>query len=48
MIQEQLHSLILPDSNGNFGQHGGRIGHPALAQALAEIEHGFRQIVNDA
>ena len=48
MIQEQLHSIILPDSNCNFGQHGGRIGHPALAQALAEIEHGFRQIVNDA
>ena len=48
MIQEQLNPLILPDQNGNFGQHGGRIGHPALAQALAEIEHGFRQIVNDA
>ena len=48
MIQEQLNPLILPDQDGNFGQHGGRIGHPALAQALAEIEHGFRQIVNDA
>lgn len=48
MIQEQLHSLILPDNNGNFGQHGGRIGHPALAQALAELEAGFHSIIRDA
>ena len=48
MIQEQLNPLILPDQNGNFGQHGGRIGHPALAQALAELEAGFHSIIHDA
>ncbi len=48
MIQEQLNPLCLPDENGNFGQHGGRIGHPSLAQALAEIEHGFHTIIRDA
>ena len=48
MIQEQLNPLILPDQNGNFGQHGGRIGHPALAQALAELEAGFHRIIRDA
>ena len=48
MIQEQLNPLILPDQNGNFGQHGGRIGHPALAQALAELEAGFHSIIRDA
>ena len=47
MIQEQLNPLILPDQNGNFGQHGGRIGHPALAQALAELEAGFHSIIRD-
>ena len=48
MIQEQLNPLIRPDQNGNFGQHGGRIGHPALAQALAELEAGFHSIIRDA
>ena len=48
MIQEQLNPLILPDQNGNFGQYGGRIGHPALAQALAELEAGFHSIIRDA
>lgn len=48
MIQEQLNPLILPDQNGNFGQHGGRIGHPALAQALAKLEAGFHSIIRDA
>ena len=48
MIQEQLNPLILPDQNGNFGQHGGRIGHPALAQALTELETGFHSIIRDA
>ena len=48
MIQEQLNPIILPDQNGNFGQHGGRIGHPALAQALAELEAGFHSIIRDA
>ena len=39
MIQEQLPSLILPDSNGNFGQHGGRHWHkpwPKLSTASAK------------
>ena len=48
MIQEQLNPLILPDQNGNFGQHGGRIGHPALAQALSELEAGFHSSIRDA
>ena len=48
MIQEQLNPLILPDQNGNFGQHGGRIGHPVLAQALSELEAGFHSIIRDA
>ncbi|WP_274571296.1 tryptophan synthase subunit beta [Neisseria leonii] len=48
MIQEQLNALVCPDSDGLFGRHGGKIGHPELARALAEIETGFRKIVCDA
>ncbi|MBH5329527.1 tryptophan synthase subunit beta [Eikenella sp. S3360] len=48
MPQEHLNPLVLPDGQGNFGQHGGRIGHPALAQALAELEAGFHSIIRDA
>ncbi|MDO4698501.1 MAG: tryptophan synthase subunit beta [Pasteurellaceae bacterium] len=47
MARESLNTLVKPDLNGNFGQHGGKIGHPALAKALDEIEQGFRQIVDD-
>ena len=48
MASEQLNALVLPDADGNFGKHGGRIGHPELAKALAEIEQGFHQIIQDA
>ena len=47
MASEQLNPLILPDGDGNFGKHGGKIGHPKLAKALAEIEQGFRAIIKD-
>ncbi|OSI09844.1 tryptophan synthase subunit beta [Neisseria zoodegmatis] len=47
MASEQLNPLILPDNDGNFGKHGGKIGHPELAKALAEIEQGFRAIIRD-
>ena len=47
MASEQLNPLILPDGDGNFGKHGGKIGHPELAKALAEIEQGFRAIIKD-
>ena len=48
MAQEQLNPLVLPDAQGFFGKHGGKIGHPGLAAALAEIEAGFRSIIGDA
>ncbi len=48
MAQEKLNRLVTPDSNGNFGQHGGKIGHPALAKALEELEKGFHSIIGDA
>ena len=47
MVAEQLNALILPDADGNFGKHGGKIDHPELAKALAEIEQGFHQIIQD-
>lgn len=47
MAQESLNPLVTPDHLGNFGQHGGKIAHPALAKALEEIEQGFRQIIGD-
>ncbi|NOL49567.1 tryptophan synthase subunit beta [Pelistega europaea] len=48
MAQEKLNTLVMPDNNGNFGKHGGKIGHPDLANALAEIEQGFHNIIKDA
>lgn len=47
MARESLNPLVTPDLNGNFGQHGGKIAHPELAKALAEIETGFRQLISD-
>lgn len=47
MIQEQLNPLVLPDAAGFFGQHGGKIDHPGLAAAMADIEAGFRSMVGD-
>lgn len=48
MMQEHLNALVLPDAAGFFGHHGGRIDHPALAAAMAEIEAGFRSMIGAA
>ena len=42
-----LHQSILPNSDGLYGEFGGKIGHPELAKAMAEIEKGFREIIQD-
>ena len=42
-----LHQSILPNSDGLYGEFGGKIGHPELAQAMSEIETGFRDIIKD-
>ena len=42
-----LHPSTLPDSDGLYGEFGGKIGHPELAKAMAEIEAGFREIIKD-
>ncbi|WP_301098175.1 tryptophan synthase subunit beta [Otariodibacter sp.] len=47
MTQESLNPFITPDQNGNIGKHGGKIQHPTLVKALAEIEEGFHQIIHD-
>lgn len=38
---------ILPDQQGLFGEYGGKIGHPQLAEMMQEIEDGFRAAVAD-
>lgn len=45
--QYGLHASTMPDSDGLFGEFGGKIGHPQLAKAMAEIEQGFHQIIQD-
>ena len=42
-----LHQSILPNSEGLYGEFGGKIGHPELAKAMAEIEAGFREIIKN-
>ncbi|HSP86029.1 MAG TPA: tryptophan synthase subunit beta [Psychrobacter sp.] len=42
-----LHQSILPNSDGLYGEFGGKIGHPDLAKAMDEIEVGFREIIKD-
>ena len=42
-----LHQSILPNSEGLYGEFGGKIGHPELAKAMTEIEVGFREIIKD-
>ena len=42
-----LHQSILPNNDGLYGEFGGKIGHPELAKAMAEIEVGFREITKD-
>ncbi|WP_372814555.1 tryptophan synthase subunit beta [Psychrobacter sp.] len=42
-----LHQSILPNDDGLYGEFGGKIGHPELAKAMAEIEVGFRAIIKN-
>ena len=42
-----LHQSILPNSEGLYGEFGGKIAHPELAKAMSEIEVGFREIIKD-
>nr|WP_317199568.1 tryptophan synthase subunit beta [uncultured Psychrobacter sp.] len=42
-----LHQLLLPSSDGLYGEFGGKIGHPELAKAMEEIEVGFREIIKE-
>ena len=42
-----LHQSILPNNDGLYGEFGGKIGHPELAKAMAEIELGFRAIIKN-
>ena len=42
-----LHQSILPSNEGLYGEFGGKIGHPELAKAMAEIETGFREIIKE-
>ena len=44
----ELHHSILPNSDGLYGEFGGKIAHPELAKAMDEIETGFREIIKDA
>ena len=42
-----LHQSILPNSDGLYGEFGGKIAHPELAKAMSEIEVGFREIIKN-
>ena len=42
-----LHQSILPNNDGLYGEFGGKIAHPELAKAMAEIEVGFREIIKN-
>ena len=42
-----LHQSILPNSEGLYGEFGGKIAHPELAKAMSEIETGFREIIKN-
>ena len=42
-----LHQSILPNSEGLYGEFGGKIAHPELAKAMSEIEVGFREIIKN-
>lgn len=42
-----LHASTLPNKEGLYGEFGGKIDHPELAQALHELEEGFHEIIND-
>lgn len=42
-----LHASTLPDTQGLYGEFGGKISHPELAIALDELETGFREIIKN-
>ncbi|WP_019671995.1 tryptophan synthase subunit beta [Psychrobacter lutiphocae] len=42
-----LHPTTQPDADGLYGEFGGKIGHPQLAKALAELEVGFHEIIKN-
>lgn len=42
-----LNDNVKPNADGFFGEFGGKIGHPALAQAMQEIEDGFYAMIAD-
>ncbi|MGL4767840.1 MAG: tryptophan synthase subunit beta [Formosimonas sp.] len=39
--------IMVPDADGFFGRHGGKIGHPVLAQEMAKIQAAFHDIIKD-
>ena len=47
MAHEGLNAWVLPDDQGFFGDYGGKIEHPALQVALAQLEAGFHEIIRD-
>ncbi|MFW2178179.1 MULTISPECIES: tryptophan synthase subunit beta [unclassified Moraxella] len=42
-----LNPRVKPDTQGNFGEFGGKINHPDLAKAMQEIEDGFHAMIAD-
>ncbi len=42
-----LHQSTLPNSEGFYGEFGGKIAHPELAKAMEALEKGFREIIKD-
>ncbi len=42
-----LHQSTLPNVDGLYGEFGGKIAHPQLAEAMNEIETGFREIIKE-
>ncbi len=47
MAHEGLNAWVRPDDQGFFGDYGGKIEHPALQVALAQLEAGFHEIIRD-
>lgn len=47
MLKFDLNTKAKPDSNGLFGEFGGKIAHPELAKAMQEIEDGFHAMIAD-
>ncbi|PID65389.1 MAG: tryptophan synthase subunit beta [Gammaproteobacteria bacterium] len=43
-----LHDTTLPNLDGHYGEFGGKIQHPALAEELQRLEKGFHDIIKDA